>query len=71
MSIESALREHERELLSLPHVTGVGIGHLEGKEVILVLVKPDAHESGPAVSSIPKTIGGFEVVVQPELQIGG
>jgi hypothetical protein len=71
-SIESVLRTHERELLSHPHVTTVGIGHEEGREVILVFVRQEAFEGDPSGrGSVPVSLEGFDVVVRPELLIGG
>jgi hypothetical protein len=72
MSIESVLRAHEQELLALPYVRSVGIGDVEGKEVILVFVSPEGFEADPGgTSTIPRRLGEFDVVVRPELQIGG
>lgn len=72
MSIEYALKSHERELLSLPHVKSVGIGHVEDKDVILVFVDLTDPGSGEAASqAVPSTLEGYEVVIRPELQIGG
>ena len=72
MSIQATLKSHERELLSLPGVTGVGIGHMSGREVILVFAKSEP-EGPPSdlPQGIPDSLDGFEVVVQPELRIGG
>jgi hypothetical protein len=72
MSIETVLRAHESELLALPGVTSVGIGDEQGKEVILLFVsrqRVDAAAAGQG--GIPATLEGYEVVVRPELLIGG
>jgi hypothetical protein len=72
MSIESVLRAHEQELLAHPHVRSVGIGHDEGKEVILVFVSPEGLEAdADGSSAIPQRLDGFDLVVRPALQIGG
>jgi hypothetical protein len=72
MSIESVLRAHERELLDLPNVTNVGIGHEGGREVILVLVSPAGIEAvSDGTTTIPNMLESFDVVVRPQLQIGG
>lgn len=53
-------------------MTSVGIGYVEDKDVILVFVDltdPGLEEA--ASHAVPATIEGYEVVVRPELQIGG
>jgi hypothetical protein len=69
MSIQATLKAHERRLLALPNVTGVGIGQVEGREVILAFVKDPGGEPA-ARAAVPRTLDGFEVVVQPELRLG-
>ena len=71
MSIQATLKSHESQLLSVPGVTGVGIGHMSGREVILVFVRSEP-EGAPSDlrRGIPDSLDGFEVVVQPELRIG-
>ncbi|OLR26837.1 hypothetical protein [Bacillus cereus] len=38
MELEKVLRKYETDLLRLPYVIGVGMGFLQGKEVIQVFV---------------------------------
>ncbi len=64
MSIASAIRKHEQRLLALPNVTGVGIGHKAGKEVITVLVTHKVPESDLRKGEIvPTALEGYEIVV--------
>ena len=72
MTIEYALKAHERELLALPNVRSVGIGHVADKDVILVFVDLTNTGSAEVASqAVPTNLEGYEVVVRPELQIGG
>lgn len=47
--------------MRLPNVTGVGIGEKAGKPVIKLFVTVS---SGSQEDIYPKTLGGFEVVVE-------
>lgn len=71
MNIEGALKKHEAMLMRLPHVTGVGIGEKNGKEVIIVFVKKKVPESQLEKSAvIPKHLEGFKIDVRLEIKIG-
>lgn len=65
------MRRHEKQLLGLPNVTGVGIGEKGGRPAILVFVSRKLPESVLATQDIvPKTLGGYETDVQPEVKVG-
>lgn len=56
---------HEAELLTLPNVTGVGIGERAGKPVIKVFVTERVPESALAPEHrVPEHLDGFEVDVE-------
>ena len=65
MRIDRALQKHERRLMQLPNVTGVGVGERGGKKVIKVFVTrkvPDA-ELRPG-QIVPRTLEGHETDVE-------
>jgi hypothetical protein len=65
------MREHEKKLLSLPNVTGVGIGEKNDRDVIIVFVEKMVPESELAPhEKIPKMLDGFETYVRVRLLIG-
>ena len=65
MDIESARSSHERQLMELPNVNGVGIGKKGGKDVIKVFVTRKVPESALAPHEVvPRSIGGFETDVE-------
>jgi hypothetical protein len=65
ISIEEAKSRHEAELLSLPHVTGVGIGERDGTPVIKVFVTRKVPESQLAPGEVvPRSLEGHEVDVE-------
>ena len=65
MSIETVKDEFEDKLLSLPNVTGVGIGDKAGKEVIKVFVthKVPREELQPD-QVVPERLGEYETEVE-------
>jgi hypothetical protein len=64
-SIDEARSRHEAELLSLPNVTGVGIGERVGKPVIKVFVTRKVPESQLAPEErVPRSLDGFDVDVE-------
>jgi hypothetical protein len=65
VSIAEVKARHEAELLSLPNVTGVGIGERAGKPVIKVFVteKVPASQLAPG-ERVPRTLEGHEVDVE-------
>lgn len=66
MSIEQAFSEHHDRLMSIPGVTGIGLGQTEGKPAIVVMVR----ELTPALrASIPRTLNGFPVAVEESGEI--
>ena len=71
MSIETTLRDHEKELLALPGVTSVGIGHEAGKEVILVFVRTNDAVGVVDEDAVPTSLDGYDVAVRPAMRIGG
>jgi hypothetical protein len=72
MSIEDVLKKHEKKLLSLPNVTGTGIGMKEEKKAIIVFVTEKIPESQLKTNEIiPKEIEGYVTDVKTELKIGG
>jgi len=65
ISIEEARSRHEAELLSLPHVTGVGIGERDGTPVIKVFVTRKVPASQLARGEVvPQSLEGHEVDVE-------
>ena len=71
MSIEEVLKRHEAKLLSLPNVTGTGIGEKKGKKAIIVFVKRKVPLSQLKPEEIiPREIEGYETDVMIELKIG-
>lgn len=65
MSIEEVRQRHEARLMSLPNVTGVGIGQKAGGEVIKVFVTHKVPESElRSEDIIPKSIDGCGVDVE-------
>lgn len=70
MRIEATLQAHQRELLAIPVVTAVGIGHDDNKEMIIVFVRPDALATPDSLNRIPEQLDGYPVAVRPQLQIG-
>lgn len=71
MGIEAAMRKHEKRLMRLPNVTGVGIGEKEGKQVILVFVTHKVPESDLRPRDrVPKVLDGFETDVEPQIAVG-
>jgi hypothetical protein len=65
MDIESARSSHERQLMELPNVNGVGIGKKGGKDVIKVFVTRKIPESALAPHEVvPRAIEGFETDVE-------
>ena len=64
MTIHEVLRQHEDRLLSLPNVTGVGIGIRGDRTVIKVLVthKVRASDLRPD-ERVPGILDGFETDV--------
>jgi hypothetical protein len=72
LTIEYALKAHERELLAVPSVTRVRVGHVEDHDVIIVFVDltdPDFAET--ASRAIPSKLEGYEVIVRPESASSG
>ena len=70
-TIEDVLQSHERGLLGLRNVVGVGIGERDGRPVIVVLVR----EKMPRFllrpqDLIPPLIEGYPVDVRQQVAIG-
>ncbi|MBG9485499.1 hypothetical protein ABE52_26065 [Bacillus thuringiensis] len=54
MELEQVVRQYETDLLRLPYVVGVGMGFVQGKEVIQVFVSKKVPRSQlKAVEQIP------------------
>jgi hypothetical protein len=65
MEIEAVIRQHEDELMSLPNVTGVGIGEKNGKKVLKVYVTHKVPVSALRPEEvIPARLEGWEVDVE-------
>ena len=65
MDIKSVRDSHERQLMQLPNVNGVGIGKKGGKEVIKVFVTRKVPEDSLEPHEVvPRMIGGFEIDVE-------
>ena len=65
MDIESVRDSHERQLMQLPNVNGVGIGKKGEKDVIKVFVTRKVPENFLQPHEVvPRAIGGFEIDVE-------
>jgi hypothetical protein len=65
MSIEAVRRKHEKRLMKLPNVTGIGIGRRSGRDVIKVFVTLKVSESALQPDEIvPKSLDGVETDVE-------
>jgi hypothetical protein len=64
MGIKSVKRKFEAQLMTMPNVTGGGIGEHSGREIIIVFVshKVPKEELDPR-ELIPKSLEGYEVHV--------
>ena len=64
--IAEVIAEQTSSLMNLPGVIGIGQGESEGKECILVMVTHTSPEiETPKIeAAIPRTLGGYPVVVQ-------
>ncbi|MGH7828726.1 MAG: hypothetical protein ACREP8_00985 [Candidatus Binatia bacterium] len=60
-TIETVLKEHTDQLISLPGVVGTAIGECERKPCIKVLV---VEKSPGLLQQIPSELQGFPVVVE-------
>ena len=66
MSIEQTFDEHHDRLMSIPGVTGIGLGEKDGRPAIVVLVV----KLTPTLrASLPHTLNGFPVVVEESGEI--
>ena len=65
MNIESVKTQHENRLMQLPNVSGVGIDHKDGNEVIKVFVTHKVPESTLCEEEmIPRELDGHGVDVE-------
>ena len=65
MSIEVVKTKHEDQLMTLPNVTGVGIGEKAGNPAIKVFVTRKAPESTLRPEDVvPKTLDGYQTDVE-------
>lgn len=65
MTVEAVKRKYEEQLMSLPNVTGVGMGQKGGKEVIKVFVTRKLAASALRPEEIvPKRLNGVETDVE-------
>ncbi len=59
------MKKYEGQLLSLPNVTGVGLGEKEGREVIKVFVTHKVAASAlPPDDVVPRALEGFDTDVE-------
>ncbi|HEU0302750.1 MAG TPA: hypothetical protein VFR37_25030 [Longimicrobium sp.] len=66
MSIEEAFDEHHDRIISIPGVTGIGLGESAGRPAVVILVDrltPEVRER------LPRTLNGFPVVVEESGEI--
>jgi hypothetical protein len=64
------MRKYEPQLMQLPHVTGVGIGEKDGKEVIIVFVEKKLPETALSPEDvIPKMLDGYPTDVQAAIKV--
>jgi hypothetical protein len=65
MSVDVVKRKYEEHLMTLPNVTGVGIGQKAGKDVIKVFVRQKMPVSALRPEEIvPKRLNGVETDVE-------
>jgi hypothetical protein len=65
MSIDAVRRKHEKRLMKLPNVTGIGTGRRSGRDVIKVFVTRKVSESALQQDEIvPKSLDGVETDVE-------
>jgi hypothetical protein len=65
MSAELVKEKYEDQLMSLPNVTGVGIGERGGREVIKVFVTRKVPRTSLSKEDVvPQTLEGCEVAVE-------
>lgn len=65
MKIDSAKAKYEQQLMSLPNVTGVGIGEKAGKQVIKVFVTRKLPETSLRPEEVvPKKLDDWETDVE-------
>jgi len=64
MSINSVIKKYEDRLMSLPNVTGIGIGKRAGREILIVFVtkKVPKIELDPS-DMVPESLEGYEIQV--------
>ncbi len=60
-SIENVVASHTDSLMAIKGVVGVGVGELEGKPCIKVMID---RRTRKLVKQIPKTLDGFVVVIE-------
>lgn len=66
MSIEQVFNQHHDRLMSIPGVTGIGLGEKDGRPAIVILViklTPSLRER------LPETLDGHPVVVEESGEI--
>lgn len=64
MSIKSVKKKYEDRLMSLPNVTGIGIGKRAEKEILIVFVTKKVPETELDPSQVvPKLLEGYEIQV--------
>jgi hypothetical protein len=65
MDIKAVKEKHEKKLMQLPNVAGVGIGKKSGRQVIKVFVTRKLPESELKPQEVvPKTLEGCETDVE-------
>ena len=60
MAIDEALARHERSLMSVPGVVGVGVADRSGRPVILVML---THVT-PEAKALPEQLDGYPISVE-------
>jgi hypothetical protein len=61
MNIEQVFNDHQDQLMTIPGVTGVGIGSKDGKPAIVVMVE----RLTPALTAlVPRSLKGYPLVVE-------
>ena len=71
MNIEEAFKKYENYLKSLPNVTSVGIGVVEGKEVLIVFVRQKEGDTLLHLTEeIPQSLDNVQIVIREEVRVG-
>lgn len=61
LTIEEVQKKHQNEIMKISGVVGIGIGEVDGKKVLKVLVIKKTSE---LEKKLPKSLDGYLVVIE-------